>query len=135
MFSVPPRTTTKRRADIINGNVVHIEPAEYHLDPLSPEGISAFWDIGPDLAQLFPTEGLNIRIARPVAADGGRVVWIAENVGNENNVKAHSIRARITRMAIHKTNKGARQRFLASRLLSRVQLMKQNVVRGDVHLD
>lgn len=80
LFTVPPRPATRRRAEIINGKVVHIEPPEYHLDPLSPEGILAFWDIGPDLAQAFPTEGLNIRISRPPTGDSGRVVWIAEKI-------------------------------------------------------
>jgi SAM-dependent methyltransferase len=82
LFTVPPRATTRRRAQIIDREVTHIEPPEYHLDPLSPGGILAFWDIGPDLAHALPTEGLDIKIARgPVGADG-RVVWIAERVAH-----------------------------------------------------
>lgn len=78
IFTVPPRIRTKKRAQIIEGKMTHIEPPEYHLDPMSPEGILAFWDIGPDLAQVFPTDGLEIKIARGPVGDAGRVVWIAE---------------------------------------------------------
>lgn len=83
LFTVPPRPTTKRRAEIIDGKVVHLEPPEFHLDPLSPGGILAFWDIGPDLAQAFPTEGLQIIMARAPTGDDGRIVWIAEKVADE----------------------------------------------------
>jgi|SRR5450631_2796329 SAM-dependent methyltransferase len=80
LFTVPPRARTRRRAEIVDGKVVHIEPPEYHLDPLSPEGILAFWDIGPDLPQALPTKGLHIKIARAPSGDAGRVVWVAEKV-------------------------------------------------------
>jgi SAM-dependent methyltransferase len=80
LFTVPPREATRKRAEIVNGRVMHIEPPEYHLDPLLPEGILAFWDIGPDLGSAFPIPGLNIKIARASSGDSGRVVWIAEKV-------------------------------------------------------
>ncbi len=80
LFTVPPRATTRQRAKIADGKVLHIEPPEYHLDPLTPEGILAFWDIGPDLAKVFPIEGLNIKIAQNPVGDAGRVVWIAERI-------------------------------------------------------
>jgi SAM-dependent methyltransferase len=80
LFTVPPRAMTKRRAILKNGKVEHIEPPEYHRDPLSPDGILAFWDIGPDLPTMFPTKGLDIRIVRGPVGDAGRVVWIAERV-------------------------------------------------------
>ena len=80
LFTVPPREITRKRAEIVDGKVIHFEPAEYHLDPLSREGILAFWDIGPDLAQALPIEGLNIKIARGPIGEDGRVVWIAEKV-------------------------------------------------------
>jgi len=83
LFTVPPRSATKRRAQIVDGKVVHIEPPEYHLDPLSPEGILAFWDVGLDLAEALPTKGLNIKIARGPSGDAGRVVWIAEKIAEE----------------------------------------------------
>jgi SAM-dependent methyltransferase len=80
LFTVPPRGATRKRAIIENGKVVHIEPPEFHLDPLSPDGVLAFWDIGPDLAALLPTDGLDIRIVRGPVGDAARVVWIAERV-------------------------------------------------------
>jgi SAM-dependent methyltransferase len=86
LFTVPPRTATRRRAEIVDGKVVHIEPPEYHLDPLSPEGILAFWDIGPDLAQALPTKGLKITIARAATGEAGRIVWIAEKVEEEATI-------------------------------------------------
>jgi SAM-dependent methyltransferase len=82
LFTVPPRLTTRKRAVIEDGKVVHIEPPEYHLDPLSPEGVLAFWDIGPDLGASLPTDGLDIRIARGPVGDAGRVVWIAERIAS-----------------------------------------------------
>ncbi|MGA8622327.1 MAG: methyltransferase domain-containing protein [Candidatus Sulfotelmatobacter sp.] len=81
LFTVPPRAITRRRAEIVNGKVNHLEPPEHHLDPLSPEGILAFWDVGPDLGKAFPTEGLDIKIARGPVGDAGRVVWIAQRAG------------------------------------------------------
>lgn len=78
LFTVPPRMTMRKRAEIIEGQVKHIEAPEYHLDPLSPEGILAFWDIGPDLPAVIPCAGLNVRIVRGPVGDAGRVVWIAE---------------------------------------------------------
>jgi SAM-dependent methyltransferase len=80
IFTVPPRAMTRKRAVIKDGKVVHIEPPEHHLDPLSPEGVLAFWDIGPDLPTALLTEGLDIRIVRGPVGDAGRVVWIAERV-------------------------------------------------------
>src|SRR5579864_1593583 len=80
LFTVPPRETTRKRAKIEQGKVRHIEPPEYHLDPLSPDGILAFWDIGPDLPKAVPSAGLDIKIARGPTEGAGRVVWIAQKV-------------------------------------------------------
>ncbi len=80
LFTVPPRASTKKRAVVDAGRIVHLEPPEYHLDPLSAEGILAFWDIGPDLGTIFPIKGLDVRIVRGPVGDAGRVVWIAERV-------------------------------------------------------
>ena len=77
LFTVPPRGTTHKRAEIVGGKIVHIEPPDFHLDPLSREGILAFWDIGPDLANVFPTKGLEITIVRGPTDSSGRVVWLA----------------------------------------------------------
>jgi SAM-dependent methyltransferase len=78
LFTVPPRARTKKRAEIIDGELHHIESPEYHLDPLSPQGILAFWDVGPDLPQGIPSAALDIKVARGPVGDEGRVVWIAE---------------------------------------------------------
>jgi SAM-dependent methyltransferase len=80
LFTVPPRAATRKRAEIIDGQLKHIEPPEFHLDPLSPEGILAFWDIGPDLAKAIPAEGLDIKIVRGPVGEARRVVWIAERI-------------------------------------------------------
>jgi SAM-dependent methyltransferase len=77
LFTVPPRLATRKRAEIVNGELLHIEPPDFHLDPLSPEGILAFWDIGPDLASVFPTKGLDVKIVHGPAGESGRVVWLA----------------------------------------------------------
>jgi SAM-dependent methyltransferase len=78
LFTVPPRSKTRVRAEVIAGEIHHMLPPEYHLDPLCPKGILAFWDVGPDLPAVFGSENLGIRIVRgPVGADG-RVVWMAE---------------------------------------------------------
>jgi SAM-dependent methyltransferase len=78
LFTVPPRAKTKKRAEIIDGKIQHIESPEYHLDPLSPRGILAFWDVGPDLPQLFSSAELRIGVSRGPCGRDGRVVWIAE---------------------------------------------------------
>lgn len=78
LFTAPPRAKTRRRAEVADGRVIHIEEPEYHLDPLSPQGILAFWDIGPDLPQVIPPAGLSVRTVRGPIGDDGRVVWIAE---------------------------------------------------------
>jgi SAM-dependent methyltransferase len=78
LFTVPPRRKTVKRSELVDGKIRYIEQPEYHRDPLSPQGILAFWDIGADLPQVVSTAGLNIRVARGPAGDDGRVVWIAE---------------------------------------------------------
>jgi SAM-dependent methyltransferase len=80
LFTVPPRARTRKRAEIVGGEIIHIEPPEYHLDPLSREGILAFWDIGPDLTSAFSASGLDIKIVRGPVGEAGRVVWLAERV-------------------------------------------------------
>lgn len=82
VFTVPPRVVTRRRALLENGQLRHlVEPPEYHRDPLDRSGVLTFWDYGPDLADKFPTAGLQIR-ALPVAhSESGRVVWEARKCG------------------------------------------------------
>jgi SAM-dependent methyltransferase len=82
LFTVPPRLKTKKRAEVNDGKVVHIEPPDYHLDPLLPQGILAFWDIGPDLSAVIPCPGLDIKIVRGPVGEAGRVVWMAEKVAS-----------------------------------------------------
>jgi SAM-dependent methyltransferase len=78
LFTVPPGSKTRKRAEVVDGKIRHIVPPEYHRDPLSPGGILAFWDIGPDLSDVIPSVGLNIRIVRGPIGDDARVVWMAE---------------------------------------------------------
>ena len=77
LFTVPHRDKTRRRAEIVDGSIRHLEPAEYHRDPLSPNGILAFWDIGPDLPQVFEIRDLTISVVRGPVGKEGRVVWMA----------------------------------------------------------
>jgi SAM-dependent methyltransferase len=80
LFTVPPRVETKRRAEFVEGKVVHLEPPEYHRDPLSARGILAFWDIGPDLAEVFGSHSLRFSVVRgPIGADK-RTVWMAQRL-------------------------------------------------------
>jgi SAM-dependent methyltransferase len=80
VFTVPPRGETRRRAELVNGEPKHLEPPEYHRDPLCPNGILAFWDIGPDLPMAMPSQDLKFSVALgPVGIDH-RVVWIAERI-------------------------------------------------------
>jgi ubiquinone/menaquinone biosynthesis C-methylase UbiE len=78
LFTVPPRAKTKRRSEVVDGSVHHIETPEYHRDPLSLQGILAFWDVGPDLPQVISSAALDIKIARGPVGKDCRVVWIAE---------------------------------------------------------
>ena len=78
LFTVPPRPNTRARAEVVDGKIQYLLPPEYHLDPLCPEGILAFWDVGPDLPRLFGSAVLDIRTIRGPVGDEGRVVWMAE---------------------------------------------------------
>ena len=78
LFTVPPRSKTKKRAEVVGEEIRYIESAEYHRDPMSPQGILAFWDIGPDLPDVIPCPDLDIRIVRGPVGSDARVVWIAE---------------------------------------------------------
>lgn len=81
LFTVPPRLSTRMRAEVIGGEIRYVLPPEYHLDPLCPKGILAFWDVGPDLPAVLASQELDVRVVRgPVGADG-RVVWMAQRSG------------------------------------------------------
>jgi SAM-dependent methyltransferase len=77
LFTVPPRLSTRKRAELVGESVVHLESPEYHRDPLSPQGILAFWDLGPDLGKKFGSDSLRFSVVRgPIGADK-RIVWMA----------------------------------------------------------
>ena len=78
LFTVPPRPKTRRRAAIVEGQVIHYEPPDYHLDPLSPRGILAFWDVGPDLSEVVNAAGLRLSVVRGPSGLDARIVWMAE---------------------------------------------------------
>jgi SAM-dependent methyltransferase len=77
IFTVPPRTVTRKRAEIIDGQVKLLTEPDYHSDPLNPEGILAFWDFGPDAAELFSSSGLDVSIVAGPEGKDRRVVWKA----------------------------------------------------------
>ena len=78
LFTVPPMLKTKKKAELVAGEVVHLEPPEYGRDPLSPQGILAYWDRGPDLAEVFGSESFLFSVVRgPVGADR-RTVGMAQ---------------------------------------------------------
>jgi SAM-dependent methyltransferase len=52
LFSIPfyaGSDTTIRRAELRDGEVVHLLPAQFHGNPISPEGSLVFYDYGWDL--------------------------------------------------------------------------------------
>lgn len=78
VFTVPPRTTTRRRAELRDGGVAHLVEPEYHSDPLDPRGILAFWDIGTeDAGELFGRPDLRLSVVAGPEGVDGRVVWEA----------------------------------------------------------
>lgn len=77
IFTVPPREKTRQRARLVNGEVAHLVEPEYHMDPLSPAGILAFWDFGPDMPQLFQQPGLRLQQVMGPKGHDGRIVWEA----------------------------------------------------------
>jgi len=80
IFTVPTHAHTLKRADIIDGQIVHLVEPEYHSDPLDPAGILAFWDFGMDAAARFSREDLKLEIAAgPVGLDQ-RILWRARKL-------------------------------------------------------
>jgi SAM-dependent methyltransferase len=80
LFTVPPRLKTKKRAELVEGKVLHLEPPEYHRDPLSPQGILAFWDMGPDLGEVFGSDSFRFGIVRGPSGADKRIVWMAQRL-------------------------------------------------------
>jgi SAM-dependent methyltransferase len=78
VFTVPPSPKTARRAAFEQGKLVHlISPPEYHLDPLSPEGVLCFWNFGPDMPGIFSSDQVTIRQVAGPRGSRGRVIWEA----------------------------------------------------------
>ena len=78
VFTVPPSPKTQQRAAIERGELVHlVNPPEYHLDPLSPDGVLCFWNFGPDLPQIFSSDQVVIRQVAGPRGSSGRVIWEA----------------------------------------------------------
>ena len=59
IFSVPFyfNKTTKRRAKIIDGKLVHLKPQQFHGNPLSDNGSLVFYDFGWDILDLCKSAG------------------------------------------------------------------------------
>lgn len=77
LFTVPVSRVTERRAILADTGIQYLLPAEYHLDPLDPNGILAFWNVGFDLPEVMADVGLVISIAMGPLGEDGRIVWKA----------------------------------------------------------
>lgn len=75
VFTVPPRAATRKRARLEHGKIVHLVEPEYHYDPLDPAGILTFWDYGPDIATILPTQGVDFRVVAGPRGSAHRIVW------------------------------------------------------------
>lgn len=80
LFTVPVCQVTERRAVLVDTGIQHLLPAEYHLDPLDPQGILAFWNIGFDLPEVMATAGLAISIGMGPQGEDGRIIWKAVRI-------------------------------------------------------
>jgi SAM-dependent methyltransferase len=80
LFTVPVRQITERRAIVVDFEIQHLLPAEYHLDPLDPQGILAFWNIGFDLPEVMADVGLNISVAMGPQGEDERLIWKARRI-------------------------------------------------------
>jgi len=77
LFTVPPRARTRRRAQVVMGEIQFLEEPDYHSDPLDPKGILAFWDFGTDATELFSSSGLDVSIVSGPEGKDQRLVWKA----------------------------------------------------------
>lgn len=77
IFTVPYSDRTRRRAFVRGDQIEFLAPPQYHLDPLNPDGVLVFWNIGRDLAEWGPEYGLKIEIAKGPEGPENRVVWSA----------------------------------------------------------
>ena len=83
IFTVPLSESTLCRAVVAGGEVIHLFPAEYHLDPLDPRGVLVFWDYGLNLPEVFSGNDLDIQLATKIETTGASSVWIAEKALNK----------------------------------------------------
>jgi SAM-dependent methyltransferase len=83
VFTVPPRLSTQRRAQLVNGKVEHLVEPEYHSDPLSPNGILTYWDIGSqDGGAFLSRPGLAVEVAAGPEGRDGRIIWLARRIAD-----------------------------------------------------
>jgi hypothetical protein len=59
VFTVPywPQRDTRARARVIAGELVHLEPPEYHADPVDPAGALVVTEWGRDLPTIVSAAG------------------------------------------------------------------------------
>ena len=82
VFTVPFEPRTVQRAVLESGGVRHlVTPPEYHADPLDPNGILAFWHLGPDIQQYFGDSGLVFSLVKGPEGKRQSVVWTARKPG------------------------------------------------------
>jgi SAM-dependent methyltransferase len=86
LFTVPPRSKTRKRAEIIDGQIRFLMEPEYHSDPLDPRGILAFWDFGVDAIEMFAQSGLCINIVSGPQGKDARIVWKAEKMTTSSKI-------------------------------------------------
>lgn len=55
--------TTRRRADIVGGKLVHILTPEFHGNPVSSDGALVFTELGQDLLQTMLDTGFEVQIS------------------------------------------------------------------------
>lgn len=80
IFTVPVRQQTRRRAQLRpDGTIDHFVEPEYHRDPLSPDPILAYWDVGvQDAGSIFSLPQLTLSVADGPTGRDGRVIWMAQ---------------------------------------------------------
>ena len=85
IFTVPPCRVTRQRARFdADGEIEHLTEPSYHSDPLTPQGILAFWDLGiEDGGDRFSQPSLELQVVAGPEGRDGRVVWCAQKTLTE----------------------------------------------------
>lgn len=62
IFTIPftHQPFTKKRSDLVNGEIYYLEPAVYHGNPVSENGSLVFYDFGWDVFSLFQSYGFEL---------------------------------------------------------------------------